>query len=110
MAKKAIEGSSVPFSFLELVILLCLLTMGEDFLDLKAPHNFEDGDTNGRNETLMAICFNTFVWFQIFNEINARKVNGGNFLKLFFVRNKKLQFVYIFSLFFRMECHRRVFR
>jgi len=63
-------------STIQLIILLCLLTMGEDFLDLKAPHNFEDEDTSGRNETLMAICFNTFVWFQIFNEINARKVNG----------------------------------
>merc|ERR1719242_2208988 len=63
-------------STIQLIILLCLLLLGQDFLDLEAPSNFEDNDTGGRNETLMAICFNTFVWFQIFNEINARKVNG----------------------------------
>jgi len=72
-------------STIQLIILLILLTQGEDFLDIKAPHHYEDNDTDGRNETLMAICFNTFVWFQIFNEINARKVNGEwNVLEGFF--------------------------
>jgi len=40
----------------------------------------EDTDENidkaGRNEKHLCFIFNVFVWFQIWNEINARKVNG----------------------------------
>jgi magnesium-transporting ATPase (P-type) len=61
-------------AFFLLIILMVLLTKGEDWLDLKDASNFDD--EGERNETLMCIIFNTFVWMQIFNEINARKVNG----------------------------------
>jgi len=39
----------------------------------------------GRNEKHLCFIFNVFVWFQIWNEINARKVNGEwNVFEFFF--------------------------
>lgn len=39
----------------------------------------------GRNEKHLCFIFNCFVWFQIWNEINARKVNGEwNVFEFFF--------------------------
>merc|ERR1711939_305132 len=54
------------------------MLLGEDFLDLADTSNYDkDSDGNDtQNRRLLTIVFNTFVWFQIFNEINARKVNG----------------------------------
>jgi len=70
-------------STVQLIILLIILFCGEDFLDLRAEENYDlyyNGDTseveNWNNRPLKVIVFNTFVWFQIFNEVNARKVNG----------------------------------
>eukprot|EP00494_Astrolonche_serrata_P023558 UN23816 len=71
-------------STIQLIILLIILINGEDLLDLKASDNFEEDDEHN-NEVLKCIVFNTFVWFQIFNEINARKVNGEwNVIEHFF--------------------------
>jgi len=64
-------------SSIQLIIMFILLFGGESFLDIGSADNHEDSeDLDSRNERLMTIVFNTFVWFQIFNEINARKVNG----------------------------------
>merc|ERR550539_2269907 len=64
-------------STIQLIIMFILLFGGESFLDIGSADNHEDSeDLDSRNERLMTIVFNTFVWFQIFNEINARKVNG----------------------------------
>jgi len=67
-------------SIYQLTILLLIIfcgdgTFGPDWFNLKetSEHEFEDED---RKVTLLTLVFNTFVWFQIFNEVNARRVNN----------------------------------
>jgi len=60
-------------AFFQLIICIVLLFNGEEWLGL------QDKETHYRDDEairLKTIIFNTFVWMQIFNEINARKVNG----------------------------------
>jgi magnesium-transporting ATPase (P-type) len=59
-------------SFFQLIICLVLLFNGESWLGLEGEENMRKGEAI----RLKTIIFNTFVWMQIFNEINARKVNG----------------------------------
>lgn len=65
-------------SVYQLTILLFILLVGEELFACGSSSNFEhpDDTEKGRNETLLTIIFNTFVFLQIFNFINARKVNG----------------------------------
>lgn len=64
-------------SFFQLIICMVILFNGEKWLDLEGAENFEDdGHGHLENRRLKCMIFNTFVWLQIFNEINARKVNG----------------------------------
>merc|ERR1711997_1115832 len=54
----------------QLTVLLVLIFAGESLFDI-------DGSMhNDRKEYLLTVGFNTFVWFQIFNEVNARRVNN----------------------------------
>jgi len=54
----------------QLTVLLVLIFAGESLFDI-------DGSMhNDRKEYLLTVVFNTFVWFQIFNEVNARRVNN----------------------------------
>jgi len=62
-------------SIYQLTVLLLILFLGEDWLDLEE-QSAKDEEEFDRKETLLTIVFNTFVWFQIFNEINARRVNN----------------------------------
>jgi hypothetical protein len=41
-------------------------------------------DVQHRSDEHYTVIFNTFVWCQVFNEINARKISGGTILFLFF--------------------------
>ena len=51
-------------------VLLVLIFAGESLFNI-------DGSLhNERKEYLLTVVFNTFVWFQIFNEVNARRVNN----------------------------------
>merc|ERR1719412_1063947 len=59
-------------SFFQLIICCVLLFNGEEWLGLEGEENERDGE----KVRLKTMIFNTFVWMQIFNEINARKVNG----------------------------------
>jgi len=64
-------------SFFQLIICMVILFKGEEWLGLEGDSNFRDGSSGEpENRRLKCIIFNTFVWMQIFNEINARKVNG----------------------------------
>jgi magnesium-transporting ATPase (P-type) len=61
----------------QLVIAMLILFFGEEWLDLGGDENFRESYSGEpENRRLKCIVFNTFVWMQIFNEINARKVNG----------------------------------
>lgn len=70
-------------AFYQLIVLLILLTSSKPW--------FGNEDTvsniasDGRNTKHLCFVFNCFVWFQIWNEINARKVNGEwNVFEFFF--------------------------
>merc|ERR1712130_815361 len=59
-------------SIYQLVALMLTLSLGAEWLDI----NEEPDDRTGRYTRHLTVVFNVFVWMQIFNEINARKVNN----------------------------------
>merc|ERR1719189_1266469 len=69
-------------SIYQLIWLVTLLLCARPwFANEDTIHNIVEG----RNEKHLCFIFNVFVWFQIWNEINARKVNGEwNVFEFFF--------------------------
>lgn len=69
-------------SIYQLIILFILLLCAKPwFGNEDTIHNIVEG----RNEKHLCFIFNCFVWFQIWNEVNARKVNGEwNVFEFFF--------------------------
>ena len=57
----------------QIIVVMVLLFAGPTLLDLEYGHKEEDNDTNSVHYTLI---FNAFVWMQLFNEINCRKLKG----------------------------------
>ena len=58
----------------QVIVVMVLLFEGPDLLDLKPGHKVkEEDDENSEHYTLI---FNTFVWMQLFNEVNCRKLKG----------------------------------
>lgn len=60
-------------AFYQIVVVMTLLFVGPDLLDIEPGHKVEDRDENSVHYT---IIFNAFVWMQLFNEINCRKLKG----------------------------------
>lgn len=61
----------------QIVIVMVLLFKGPEFLDIPPGHEVEDRDDGGDpNSVHYSIIFNSFVWMQLFNEVNCRKLNG----------------------------------
>jgi len=70
-------------AFYQLIVLLILLTQAKPWFGNEDTE--ENIDDDGRNTKHLCFIFNCFVWFQIWNEINARKVNGEwNVFEFFF--------------------------
>jgi len=70
-------------AFYQLIVLLILLTQAKPWFGNEDTE--ENIDADGRNTKHLCFIFNCFVWFQIWNEINARKVNGEwNVFEFFF--------------------------
>lgn len=61
----------VGHSFYQLIIMLVILFYGDKLLELDQPAYEHEGPT-----AHSTILFNAFVFMQIFNEINSRKVHG----------------------------------
>eukprot|EP01084_Bolivina_argentea_P295942 509620_1 len=59
-------------SIYQLTILILTLQFGREWLNI----DNKSEDRYGRNVEHLTVVFNSFVWMQIFNEINARKVNN----------------------------------
>jgi len=57
----------------QICVVLTLLFAGPKLLDLQYGHEVEDIGENSEHYTLI---FNSFVWMQLFNEINCRKLKG----------------------------------
>jgi P-type Ca2+ transporter type 2B len=54
----------------QIVVVMTLLFYGRQFFDLGNPGHKEE------NSIHYTIIFNTFVWMQLFNEVNCRKLKG----------------------------------
>ncbi|EEY70103.1 P-type ATPase (P-ATPase) Superfamily [Phytophthora infestans T30-4] len=63
-------------SIYQLVILLMLTFVGEKMLDVPSGR-YQDLDEDHKHEPTqhMTVIFNTFVWMQLFNELNCRKIH-----------------------------------
>lgn len=57
----------------QIVIVMVLLFKGPALLGIEAGHEVEQRNENSIHYT---IIFNAFVWMQLFNEVNCRKLNG----------------------------------
>jgi Ca2+ transporting ATPase len=69
MAKKVLGHA-----FFQLVVLFIILFSANDWFDI------EDGtkaDYDGRPTEHLTLVFNTFVWMTLFNQLNARRIDGS---------------------------------
>ena len=57
----------------QIVVVMVLLFSGPDLFDLTPGHEDDKNDINSVHYTLI---FNSFVWMQLFNEVNCRKLKG----------------------------------
>jgi P-type Ca2+ transporter type 2B len=57
----------------QVIVIMTLLFAGPDLLDIEPGHIVEKRKENSVHYT---IIFNTFVWMQLFNEINSRNLKG----------------------------------
>ena len=57
----------------QVAVVLTLLFAGPSLLNVEPGHEVEE---RGENSVHYTIIFNTFVWMQLFNEINCRKLKG----------------------------------
>jgi len=68
-------------AFFQLPILFVILTLAHEWFDNPIEMDSDDSDYDDyfrdkRADKHLTVLFNTFVFFQIFNEINARRVTG----------------------------------
>lgn len=66
-------GNMLGQASYQICVVMTLLFGGPKLLDLEPGHVVEDRDENSVHYTLI---FNSFVWMQLFNEMNSRKLNG----------------------------------
>jgi P-type Ca2+ transporter type 2B len=57
----------------QIFVVLFLLFRAPDIFDIEPGHEAEDRDENSTHYTLI---FNSFVWMQLFNEVNCRNLKG----------------------------------
>jgi len=62
-------------AFVQIPLIYVILFTGASWFDNPDSAYVEDG-VQLRNDRHLTIVFNAFVWLQIFNEVNARRVNG----------------------------------
>jgi Ca2+ transporting ATPase len=53
-----------------------LLFAGPDLLDIPEGHIAAHSESGNGESIHYTLIFNTFVWMQLFNEVNARKLRG----------------------------------
>jgi len=62
----------------QIIIVMLLLFKGPEWLNIEPGHEVEEQNENSVHYTLI---FNSFVWMQLFNEINCRKLGGEGKLR-----------------------------
>jgi P-type Ca2+ transporter type 2B len=73
MITKRMWANMTGQAMFQVVVIMTLLFAGPDLLDIEAGHVVEKKKENSVHYTLI---FNTFVWMQLFNEINSRNLKG----------------------------------
>jgi len=73
MITKRMWANMLLHATYQLIIVMTLLFAGPDLLDLPPGYIAEANDENSVHYT---IIFNSFVWMQLFNEVNCRKLKG----------------------------------
>jgi len=74
MITKHMMANMIGQAAYQVTVIMVLLFKGPDMFNLEAGHIvYEKYDKNSVHYTLI---FNSFVWMQLFNEVNARKLKG----------------------------------
>ncbi|KAF1323097.1 Calcium-translocating p-type atpase, pmca-type, partial [Globisporangium splendens] len=109
MMTKHILGQSMY----QLIVLLVLTFVGEKLFDIPSGRYADLSDDAKQDPTQhMTIIFNTFVWMQLFNELNCRKIH--NELNIFdgITGNRVYMYVTVFQVFAQVvivQCTGRFF-
>lgn len=73
MITKRMWANMLGHSAYQVIVVMVLLFKGPDIFDIERGHIVEDEGDNSVHYTLI---FNSFVWMQLFNEINCRNLKG----------------------------------
>jgi P-type Ca2+ transporter type 2B len=74
MITKRMMANMIGQAVYQVTVVLVLLFAGPTFLNIPPGHIYEK--QTGENSEHYTIIFNSFVWMQLFNEINSRKLKG----------------------------------
>mmetsp|Transcript_5600 Transcript_5600/g.8116 ORF Transcript_5600/g.8116 Transcript_5600/m.8116 type:complete len:1155 (-) Transcript_5600:179-3643(-) len=73
MITKRMWANMFGQSTYQIIVVMTLFFSGPELLDLPPGHEVE---ATGKNSKHYTFIFNTFVWMQLFNEVNCRKLKG----------------------------------
>jgi Ca2+ transporting ATPase len=73
MITKRMWGNMLGQATYQIIVIMLLLFLGPTWFDIPPGHTVE---TRGEGSVHYTIIFNSFVWMQLFNEVNSRKLNG----------------------------------
>lgn len=73
MISKRMWGNMLGQAVYQIIVIMLLLFLGPSWFDIPPGHQVE---AQGQNSVHYTIIFNTFVWMQLFNEVNSCKLNG----------------------------------
>ncbi|TMW69043.1 hypothetical protein Poli38472_001199 [Pythium oligandrum] len=88
-------------SILQLIILLVLTFYGEKMFDIPSGRylDLSEEERKAKDPTVhMTIVFNTFVWLQLFNELNARKIHDEINIFTGLLKNRVYLYVCVFQV------------
>jgi Ca2+ transporting ATPase len=60
----------------QIAVVMTLLFAGPDLLGIEAGHEAAHSESEDDDSIHYTLIFNTFVWMQLFNEVNSRKLKG----------------------------------
>jgi P-type Ca2+ transporter type 2B len=75
MVTKRMLANMIGQACYQITVVMLLLFAGPTWFDIPPGDQYEK-DTDGDNSLHYTIIFNSFVWMQLFNEVNSRKLKG----------------------------------
>jgi Ca2+ transporting ATPase len=73
MITRRMWGNMLGQATYQIIVIMLLLFLGPTWFDIPPGHTV---NTRGEGSVHYTIIFNSFVWMQLFNEVNSRKLNG----------------------------------